>query len=149
MLASLRDYLPDSYQRSFAEAADEFRAAQRAIASRPVAHVALAEFESQLGNPDLALQHSDQALAMDPANALVRHSRGLLLVRLNRHDEALAELGQAAQLAPEVARFVYVYAVALNSLGQPDEAFRVLEEARLAHPDDPDIAAFLEALQND
>ena len=71
----------------------------------------------------------------------------LLLVRAGRHDEALDELRQAAELAPEVARFSYVYAVALNSLGQPEAALEVLEQARVQHPDDPEIAAFLEMLR--
>ena len=84
---------------------------------------------------------------MAPEMALLRHSRGLLLVRANRHDEALGELREAARLAPQVARFVYVYAVALNSLGQPGEALSVLEEASARHPDDPDIAAFLDMLR--
>jgi hypothetical protein len=46
-----------------------------------------------------------------------------------------------------VARFSYVYAVALNSLGQPEAALEVLEQARVQHPDDPEIAAFLEMLR--
>ena len=68
-------------------------------------------------------------------------------MRLDRHDEALEELRRAAELAPMNARFVYVYAVALNSLGQTDEARLVLEEAARNHPDDADIAAFLDMLQ--
>ena len=146
-LAPLRDYLPEAYQGAFASAAEEFRDAQRAIASRPVAHVALAEFEGQLGDLGLALEHSDQALAMAPDNPLVRHSRGLLLVRLDRDDEALVELRHAAETAPGNARFVYVYAVGLHSLGETEEARRVIEEASRRHPDDADIAAFLDMLR--
>ncbi|NIL94409.1 MAG: ammonia-forming cytochrome c nitrite reductase subunit c552 [Woeseiaceae bacterium] len=149
LLAQLRDYLPQQAAVAFAAAADEYRAAQHAIASQAVAHVALAEFESQLGDLELALQHADRAVAMEPGNPLARHSRGLLLVRLDRHDDALGELRAAARLAPGNARFAYVYAVALNSLGQPDEALRVLEEAAANHPEDPDIAAFLELLRAD
>ena len=88
------------------------------------------------------------AVDMAPDLALVRHSRGLLLVRANRHDEALPELRAAAELAPESARFVYVYAVALNSLGEPEEALQVLEEAQATlHPDDPEINNFLQLLR--
>ena len=92
---------------------------------------------------------ANQGVAMDPDMALLRHSRGLLLVRANRHSEALEDLRWAAELAPGVARFSYVYAVALNSLGDPAAARQVLEDAAVRHPDDPDIAAFLEMLQAD
>jgi tetratricopeptide (TPR) repeat protein len=148
-LAPARDYLPASSVAAFDRAADEYRAAQLAVASRPQAHGALAEFESRLGDIEAALAHADQAVAMAPEMALLRHSRGLLLVRADRHDEALAELRAATELAPEVARFSYVYAVALNSLGQPDAALEVLEQARVQHPDDPDIAAFFDMLSAD
>ncbi len=93
--------------------------------------------------------HADHAIRMAPDMALLLHSRGLLLVRANRHDEALDDLRQAAQLAPEVARFSYVYAVALNSMGDPAAARAVLEAAQTLHPGDSDIAAFLEMLQAD
>ena len=148
-LAPARDYLPPSLTDSFEQAADEYRAAQLAVASRPQAHGALAEFEGRLGNIEAALEHADRAVAMGPEMALLRHSRGLLLVRADRREEALGELQQAVVLAPEVARFSYVYAVALNSLGQPDAALQVLEEAGERHPDDPEIAAFLEMLRAD
>jgi Tfp pilus assembly protein PilF len=148
LLAPLSAYLPPAQAASFAAAADEFRDAQYAIASRPQAHAALAEFEADMGNVEQALLHSDQAKSMAPEMAVVRHSRGLLLVRAERREEALVELRVAAELAPEVARFVYVYAVALNSLGDPEEALRVLEEAQSAqHPDDPDINNFIELLR--
>ena len=148
-LAPARDYLPPSVAGAFASAADEYRASQLAVASRPQAHGALAEFEGRLGNIEQALAHADQAVSMDPDMALVRHSRGLLLVRANRHEEALDDLRLASQLAPNVARFSYVYAVALNSLGDPEAARAVLEESASRHPEDPDIAAFLEMLRAD
>ena len=144
VLSRLRRYIPESSASAFEAAAREFREAQLAIASRPLSHLALAEFEGQLGNLELALEHSDQALKMDPENALVRHARGLLLVRLGRHDEALAELQKAAELAPANPRFAYVYAVGLDSLDRRDDAIRVLQEASRLHPDDADIAAVLE-----
>jgi tetratricopeptide (TPR) repeat protein len=68
--APLRDYLPLS--AGFAAAAEEFRDAQLAIASRPEAHVALGDFESSLGNIDTALEHYAFALKMDPAYSFSR-----------------------------------------------------------------------------
>jgi hypothetical protein len=150
LLAPNSSFLPPDRTTAFATAADEFRAAQFAVGSRPEAHAALAEFEADLGNLEQALEHSVKAISMAPDLALAHHSRGLILVRAQRQEEALAELQRAAELAPEVARFVYVYAVALNSLGNKDEALRVLEEALATrHPDDPDISYFLNLLRAD
>ncbi len=149
VLAPARDYLPATVAAAFQSAADEYRAAQNAVASRPQAHGALAEFEGRLGNVEQALVHADHAVAMAPDMALLRHSRGLLLVRANRHDAALEDLRLAARLQPEVARFSYVYAVALNSMGDPAAALEVLQEAAALHPGDADIAVFLEMLGGD
>lgn len=147
-LAALSAYLPPQYASSFTRAADEFRASQLAIASRPQAHGALAEFEGRLGDLERALMHSDQAVSMAPQDALLRHSRGLLLVRADRDEEALAELREAAELAPEVSRFVYVYAVALDSNGHRSEAIRVVEEAIASrHAHDDQLQNYLQQLR--
>jgi Flp pilus assembly protein TadD len=70
-----------------------------------------------------------RALALHAESADVHHVLGLLLVRQKRNDEALAELAQAAALSPQNPRYTYVYAVALNSLGQDSKALTVLEQA--------------------
>jgi len=179
--APMRDYLPMS--SGFTVAADEYREAQAAIASRPEAHVALGDFESSLGNLEKGIQHYKHALAMDPAHVFsrlnyadalrragdekgaetllragleqdsdsadLRHSLGLLLVRTERSDAGLAELREAARLAPENARYAYVLAIALNSLGQSDTAIATLRDARVRFPGDFDIAWALTTLLRD
>jgi tetratricopeptide (TPR) repeat protein len=60
---------------------------------------------------------AQKAISLDPNNADVKHSLGLLLVRQNDYPGALDLLRQAHELAPEIARHAYVYAVALNSTG--------------------------------
>jgi len=149
LLASFRQYLPASANTAFDTAAEEFRAAQFAVASVPEAFAALSQFEADLGNIDKALEYNRQALRMEPDYAAMRHSLGLLLVRSGRADEALPELREAVRLEPEVSRFTYVLAVALNSLGQAEEAIDVLEEARRDFPDDFDIAWALATMQRD
>jgi Flp pilus assembly protein TadD len=69
----------------------------------------------------------------------------LTLTRLKKPDVALAELRQAAELAPDNARYVYVYAVALNSGGQGDRAVAILKDALVRHPADRDILSALVA----
>jgi Flp pilus assembly protein TadD len=61
------------------------------------------------------------------------------ITRLKQPDKALAEFRRAAELEPDRARYVYVYAVALHSAGRGDEAMTVLKEAFDKHPADRDI----------
>jgi len=88
-------------------------------------------------------------LAMDAANADLRHSLGLLLVRTARSDEGLEELHKAAQLAPENARYAYVAGIALHSLGQTDNALRLLADAHQQFAGDFDIAWALATMLRD
>src|SRR5450631_794231 len=60
--------------------------------------------------------------AIEPDNAAIKHSLGLLLVRLRNYAEALPQFREAAALAPDNARYAYVYSIALNSTGSAAEA---------------------------
>ncbi len=82
-------------------------------------------------------------LKIAPRSAILHHALGLTLVRLKRKDAALAEFKQATTLDPANARFSYVYAVALDSMGKSDAALERLEKMLLTHPDNRDV---LEAL---
>jgi len=64
-------------------------------------------------------------------------------VRGKRTKDGLAELAQAAKLAPDEARYAYVYAIALNDSGEPAKSLAALDAAHRKHPYDRDI---LEAL---
>jgi tetratricopeptide (TPR) repeat protein len=90
-----------------------------------------------------------QAIALAPGFAPARHALGLLLVR--RHDMAgaLAALQKAVELAPENARYAYVYAVALNAAGQPQDALAILKQANARHPADTDILIALATVSRD
>jgi predicted Zn-dependent protease len=55
--------------------------------------------------------------------------------------EALRELARAAALAPDDARFAYVYAVGLNAAGRRADALQELERALERHPDDRELRA--------
>ncbi len=88
-------------------------------------------------------------LEMDAANADLRHSLGLLLVRTERSDEGLEELRKAAQLAPDNARYAYVAGIALHSLGQTDNALRLLTAAHEQFVGNFDIAWALATMLRD
>ncbi len=80
-----------------------------------------------------------EGLKTAPDSAPLHHALGLTLVRLQRSGDAVAELAEAARLAPEDPRYAYVYAVALNSTGQLREALDVLAQALTRHPDDREM----------
>jgi predicted CXXCH cytochrome family protein len=70
--------------------------------------------------------------AADPA--AIEFALGLSLVRLGRHEEALAHLARAHRLRPEVTRFGYVYAVAQFDLGRRQASLRTLRELHRRYP---------------
>jgi len=69
-----------------------------------------------------------------PGCADVYYALGLSLVRQKRVDEAVDDLRLASKLNPENARYIYVYAIALNSTGNPEKAIMVLQGAHNIHP---------------
>ncbi|MEE8587092.1 MAG: tetratricopeptide repeat protein, partial [Acidobacteriota bacterium] len=69
----------------------------------------------------------------------LHHALGLVLVRQQRHSEALGELEKASRQRPEQPRYSYVYAVALHSSGQPQRAIAALENALQRHPYDQQL----------
>jgi Flp pilus assembly protein TadD len=79
-----------------------------------------------------------KAMSIDPNNADITHSLGLALVRQHNYAEALPELRRASELAPSNARYAYVYAIALNSIGSQGEAMELLETTHKRHPADRD-----------
>ena len=83
------------------------------------------------------------ALLLSPADAAIHYSLGLALIRLTRREEALIELQQAAESAPDRARYAYVYAVGLRSLGRRDEALNTLRVNAVRHPRDRDTLSAL------
>jgi Flp pilus assembly protein TadD len=88
-------------------------------------------------------------LTMRSAIADLHHALGLLLVRTERAHDGLAELREAADLAPDNPRYLYVLGVALHSLGQLDAALQVLRQARQNFEQDFDIAWALVTILRD
>jgi predicted Zn-dependent protease len=103
------------------------------------ARVNIAELYLQTGRGVEAEQVLREGIAMDADQAILHHALGLMLVRTNQHDAALPELAAAASLQPGEPRFVYVYAVALNSLDRAVEATALLQDATKRFPADFDM----------
>ena len=84
-----------------------------------------------------------EAIGRSPNDASLEHALGLLMVRQKRGAQGLDLLGAAARSDPGNARYVYVYAVALNGAGQTRAAIETLERSIKAHPYDRDSLAAL------
>jgi predicted CXXCH cytochrome family protein len=86
-------------------------------------------------------------IARMPRTADFHHALGLLLVRKGDKPAGLQSLAQAARLAPDNARYAYVHAIALNSLGKRAEALALLRATQARHPDDLDTLNALVSIQ--
>ena len=138
VLAPLQEYL--SLNSGFTAAANEFRAAQLAVASRPEAHVALGDFESSMGNPDKAMEHYSFALAMDPKYSYSRLNFADALRRFG--DEAGAEkmLREGLTIDAASADLHHSLGLLLVRTERPDEGLRELWLATELAPDNARFA---------
>lgn len=134
----------------------EFNAAEthyiEAIALDPdflPAYINLADLYRHLGKLELAQKTLNQAVKRQPQFAAAHHALGLIHVSKQSTALALDELKQAHELEPGNARYGYVYAVALNSLGKPVAAIELLEQLNAQFPDNPDILGALVSYYRD
>jgi tetratricopeptide (TPR) repeat protein len=115
----------------------------------PAPRANLADLYRRTGRDDDAEALLREGLELLPDEGTFRHALGLLLVRQQRHDEALNELRLAAGQQLDNARFAYVYAVALNSLGRQQAAVDYLADVRQEFPGEFDISWALATMLRD
>jgi tetratricopeptide (TPR) repeat protein len=134
----------------------EFDAAKsalgRAIEINPrfvPAYVNLADLYRVLKDEINAEKTLRRALEVVPDSPVIHHVLGLTLFRQQHNKEAVNELRLAAQLDSGNTRYVYVYAVALNSTGDPQRAILILQGANAAHPDNVQILQALVSFHRD
>ncbi len=113
------------------------------------ARVNLADLYRQRQRDGEAEQLLRDGIALDDQSAVLHHTMGLVLVRAKKPEAAISELARAANLGTENSLYVHVYAVALNSLGEPHKAITVLEKARETFPADYDISWALATMYRD
>jgi tetratricopeptide (TPR) repeat protein len=101
----------------------------------------LADLYRATGRDAVADAPLQQALASVPDSVAALTARGLWLVRQQRMPEALTLIERAWRIEPDRAATAYLYAVALNSTGDPAAALDVLDQA-LGH--DPGHRQLLE-----
>jgi len=73
-------------------------------------------------DPSAALSSIDKALALCPGLAQARADRGRALIRMDRNEEAVADLRAAEKISPEESSIHFLLGQALRSLGRPAEA---------------------------
>ncbi len=103
------------------------------------AYVNLADFFRQTGREAESEALLREGLRRQPKSAALHHSLGLFQVRQKNLPAALASLKRAAELAPDDARFTYVYAVALASAGRSREARALVDAGLKRMPGDPGL----------
>jgi predicted CXXCH cytochrome family protein len=131
------------------EAEAEYKAALRLSPQYAPAAVNLADLYRQLGRDGEGEAVLRAAIARSPQDAGLHHGLGLLLTRLKRPAEALDALRRASELAPDRVRYAYVFAVALHSAGQHEQAMAVLKTILADHPDDRDTIQAIMAFARD
>jgi len=125
---------------------DAIASYQRAIELDPrfaAGYVNLADalrFEGKDKDGDALLR---RGLAIQPDAADLHHALGLLLIRQADRKGGVEELAQAVKLSPGNARYAYVYAVGLQSLGKIEEALAILVKADKNLPYDLDTLGAL------
>jgi Flp pilus assembly protein TadD len=95
--------------------------------------LALACDRDPRGNPRRALRHYRRAVELEPENAGWRCDLGHLALRLDRTEEAVAELRKAAKLAPDAPDVLESVTDGLADAGRPNEARSLLRAARFRH----------------
>lgn len=138
-------------QGEHAAAQAEFASALRLDPTFVPAYVNGADALRSAGDDAAALAMLERGLAAVSGEraATLHHARGLTLVRLQRLPDAVAALRRAHELAPQDARYAYVYAVGLNDMGRPQAAIAVLKRALASAPDDAQLRTALAAISRD
>jgi predicted CXXCH cytochrome family protein len=113
------------------------------------AYVNLADAYRQQGREDEAEKMLRRGLLLLPDAADLHHVLGLLLVRKKDNVAALKELSEASKLAPDNARYAYVYAIGLNSIGKRAEALTMLRKAATRHAYDMNILSALVSINRE
>lgn len=121
------------------DARTAFRSAIELDPSFVAASISLADLERTAGDEASAEKVLRESYALNPGSGAVAHALGLTLIRQQRLPEAMNFLSEAVSKTPEVARFSYVFAVALHDTGKVSEAMDVLKNALVRHPYDRDV----------
>jgi adenylate cyclase len=91
---------------------------------------------------DRAERAAEEAISLDPDEAVAHYARGFICRIRGDHERALASFTEALRLNPNFARAHAQRANELVFLGRPSEAIPEAEEAARLSPHDPSIGVF-------
>ncbi|MEM1212257.1 MAG: tetratricopeptide repeat protein [Planctomycetota bacterium] len=94
----------------------------------------LAQAALQRGEWDAAIEHFEQALAVDPDRLLWRFEKGLALDAVERFDDAVQEFEQVFEQASDDLDVTLRLGIGLIRTGQAERALEVLEQAAQIDP---------------
>jgi tetratricopeptide (TPR) repeat protein len=100
-----------------------------------MAHYNLGIVLSEQGEPDQAIEHYRQAVALRPDYAEAHYNLGRLLVNLGQLNDAVAHYEKAVAINPADAEAQNNLGVTLFGMGRADEAIAHYEKALEARPD--------------
>ena len=125
------------------QSADQAQAAyEKAIEVDPTfisAYVNLADLYRARNLDHEGKRYLLSAIEQQPDAAAPHHALGLLYVRQQKIKDALTALQKSVDLDPTNSRYKYVYAVALNSVGQSQEAINVMTKAHQQRSADREV----------
>ncbi|MDW3095034.1 MAG: multiheme c-type cytochrome [Gammaproteobacteria bacterium] len=113
------------------------------------AYVNMANHYRSLGNDIRGEEVLNIALSQVRNKSTIYHALGLLKVRQKKMDAAVEYLHLAADSTETTDRYIYVYAIALNSIGKAQQALKVLEKAQHQYPTNTDILSALVSINKE
>ena len=113
------------------------------------AYINLADVYRTMSKNDEAARVLNTALGVSPDSAVAWHSLGLVQVRQQDLEQAISSLQRAADIDRSNVRYSYVYAVALNSAGEPMQAIEVMQDAHDRFPNNIEVLQALVAFHRD
>jgi tetratricopeptide (TPR) repeat protein len=130
------------------EAEAEYRTALRLDPKFVPAMANLADLDRERGMDKEGAELLRAAIAIEPDNAAIKHSLGLLLVRQRNYAEALPLFREAAALAPDNARYVLVTLITLERDGRNlTAALSNAQELAALEPGNAQISALVDDLR--
>jgi tetratricopeptide (TPR) repeat protein len=94
------------------------------------------------GDYDLALEDLNEAVLLDPEDALATYNRGATYFYKNDFEHALTDLKRSAKLDPDHTKTFYYMGRSLHELGRNDEAVTQLTGPPRKMPMTPTFTAF-------
>jgi len=95
---------------------------------------------------DLAIQHLEEAIRIDPAHAKARNNLGIALIQAGRPKEAITQFEQAVKLRPTLSQGYLNLALALDKVGRRADAINRLQQLLALRSDDRDARRLLDHL---